>query len=874
MKINKIKLIILLILISCFIINVVFSDTEIQNENLNDDVMESDDNNIDSTANSLIEDEQYLKDMEMVCRNEFLELFINKETTEIAVRNKKTGDVWYSNPPDRDKDAIAAGINRDLLNSQLSITYHTPTAKKVTMNNFSDSIRHKQYKIKQLQNGVKIIYTIGKTEKFFILPLRLTQKRFKQILETLGEEQQTALKRRYTHISLNKVKNDKTKKELLEKYPILENMDIYELKQGLNEVVLGEVEDIFKSINYTIEDLNNDHIEAQLPPIEKEATKEIFEVAIEYCIEDDNLIISIPVDEIKHDKSYPVVSIDVLQFFGSAGENETGYMLVPDGSGALIYLNNGKTKNQPYISPVYGYDASIRKREIFERANKIHLPVYGIKKENKAVLAIIEGGSSFSTIKADVSGRVNSYNNVYSSFTVLPNDVVDLHQMAGNNIVMVYQPKKYEGTFKIRYAFLSGQDADYVGMAKYYRKYLVRKGDIKKKDEDKEGLPFYLELIGSVDRIKPVWGIPRRVVEPLTTFEQAKLITQQLIDNGVKDIKLKYTGWFNGGVRHSYPSGINVQKELGGMKGLRQLTDFLSKNKVDFYPDACFLYVYQTKLFDGFIASRDSARFLDRETALIYDFNPATNIRDMLVKPYYIVNPNRLGNMVDAFIKSYQKLNIDAISLRNFGTDLNSNFREKSLSDREKTKEIITGELDKLKTKGYDIMTEGGNDYVLKYASHILNMPFEGSNYNICDESIPFYQIVVRGYVNYAGEPINLASEYNKAVLKTVETGSGIYFTWMFKDNASLKNTDYNYYYSANYKIWFEKATTLYNDLNSQLHDIKNREIIDHKKLIDNVYMTKFDGGKSVIVNYRNKDVKVYGKTIKAKSYIVLEGVN
>ena len=37
----------------------------------------------------------------------------------------------------------------------------------------------------------------------------------------------------------------------------------------------------------------------------------------------------------------------------------------------------------------------------------------------------------------------------------------------------VYQARPYQGDFVIRYAFLSGEDANYMGMANYYRSYLI-----------------------------------------------------------------------------------------------------------------------------------------------------------------------------------------------------------------------------------------------------------------------------------------------------------------------------------------------------------------------------------------------------------------
>ena len=54
--------------------------------------------------------EQTPPGMRLVADNEYLSLYINDDTTEIAVRDKRTGSIWYSNPPDRDQnEKIARG---------------------------------------------------------------------------------------------------------------------------------------------------------------------------------------------------------------------------------------------------------------------------------------------------------------------------------------------------------------------------------------------------------------------------------------------------------------------------------------------------------------------------------------------------------------------------------------------------------------------------------------------------------------------------------------------------------------------------------------------------------------------------------------------
>lgn len=810
--------------------------------------------------------------MELIAENQFLAMYFNPETTEVAIKDKSSGYIWYTNPPDREQDAIATGVNKGKLSSQISITYYTPTAQRQQMDNFNDSIVHNQFEVLKINNGVKITYTIGKVQKLLLVPQAISAERFEQILDKVAEESdRSVLERRYRLISLEEINDPGEKQDLLNKYPMLEEHDIYELRPNLNDLVMQQLDEIFRATGYTIEDLNRDHVENNVPP--KEANKDVFIVPLEYKLDGKNLVVSIDTKEVIYDPSYPLTQIRVLEFFGAGNKEENGYMLVPDGSGALINMNNGKSASRPYIGYLYGQDRAIKQEEIFERSEQVYLPVFGIKKGSNALFGIIEEGSAFASIIADVSGRINSYNTVCVEFTTLANDTIDLTAMAGNNVVMAYQPRMYEGTFKIRYSFLSGDDADYVGMAKNYREYLLEHGQLKKIKKG-EGIPFYLELVGAIDKIKPVAGVPVRGIVPLTTYEQAIEITNKIIAAGISNIKLKYTGWFNGGIRHSLPSDIHLQSQLGGQKGFEKLINFVYHNGLELYPDVSFEYVYKDKIFDGFSVRSDAVRFLDREVALVYDFDPATNMYDNTKEPYYIVDPRSISFIISSFLHKYDELDIKGVSLRTMGSDLNSNFYEKRFVDREQAKAAMVEQMARFNEKGISIMANGVNDYALPYTSHILNMPMDSSGYSIEDESIPFYQIVVHGYVAYAGEPINLASDYNRAILKTAETAAGIYFTWIYSENSLVKDSDYNYLYSVNYEAWLSKALELYKRMNAAFADVQDKVIVDHEKLGKDVYKVTFEGGKSVIVNYSKAPVSIDGITIEAESYKILEGGN
>jgi hypothetical protein len=61
--------------------------------------------------------------MTPAAENDSLALYIDENTAEIAVVDKKSGAVYFSNPKDRMQDAVANQANKDMLSSQLIIKY-------------------------------------------------------------------------------------------------------------------------------------------------------------------------------------------------------------------------------------------------------------------------------------------------------------------------------------------------------------------------------------------------------------------------------------------------------------------------------------------------------------------------------------------------------------------------------------------------------------------------------------------------------------------------------------------------------------------------------------------------------------------------------
>ena len=109
--------------------------------------------------------------------------------------------------------------------------------------------------------------------------------------------------------------------------------------------------------------------------------------------------------------------------------------------------------------------------------------------------------------------------------------------------------------YVVRYVFFKQDEATYVDLAQYYREYLLARNQLPERPADDEHIPFYVELIGSIEKKKHFLGIPYRASEPLTTFEEAEIILSELQERGIQDIRLKLAGWFNGGMNHTLQRG-------------------------------------------------------------------------------------------------------------------------------------------------------------------------------------------------------------------------------------------------------------------------------------------------------------------------------
>ncbi|TSB47864.1 DUF5696 domain-containing protein [Alkalicoccobacillus porphyridii] len=791
-----------------------------------------------------------LEHMKGMAENESLQLFVEEETANMAVHNKNSGEIWYSNPPERDQDSIASGVNADLLSSQLQMQFLNQFGQGSTLNTFSDSIAHEQYRIEEIPDGIRVVYQFGQAEQSAgDLPLMLSQERFEELTGLLDSTGERALMIAYTQ-------NRET--------------GIYERNDSaLNGLQLQRALDAFEQTGYSEEDLEQDMAELNFTQ-ESEAGR-VFLAAIEYTLDGDSLLVRVPVSDIQFSEQFPVHQIAMMRFFGAADSEEEGSIFVPDGSGALIHFNNGKTRHPSYQQSVFGTDLSTVLTTETRTEETVRLPVFGlIRDESEAMLGIIEEGASVARINADISGRLNSYNSVYPTFTVVGKGDVTLEADQQERTIPRFQEEAMKSDFAVRYVFLDGEDATYTGMASYYRDYLVQQDQLPLKAEatGEEDIPFFLQLIGSATKQKHFAGVPYRSLESLTTFEQAEHIIEEMKAEQINNIQLNYTGWFNKGVHHKVADSISVDRSIGGRRGLDDFIDFTEAQGVELYPEVAMLNVHSTS---GFSTRSEASRTLTSVPATIYPLNLALNSRDRTQDPSYVLSPRLVEEYTASMLHDFSRHNASGVGLRDLADSLNSDFRRNEQLDRTESEAISKNALELIQSENLNMMASGGNSYALPYLKNIINAPMSNSGFKLQDEAIPFYQMVIRGHIDYSGAPYNLSTNLSDSdyILKALEYGANVHFKWMYEPNETLKDTSFNYLYAVNYNQWFDQAVDLYHEVNDVLKNVANQSITSHQKLDDGVFETIYENGVSIIVNYNHEPVTVEGEAIEAQGYLV-----
>ncbi|MCR5558546.1 MAG: hypothetical protein K6F75_13435 [Butyrivibrio sp.] len=808
-----------------------------------------------------------IKDMKQVADNAGYSMYFDEEEAQVAIKVKDSGDVWRSNPANADADTVASAYQKRQLKSQINIRYFDDNVQESTMDSYSDCVSLGAFETEYLDDGVKVTYNFGAKGEALILPEVISVERLEEFAGALEKSKSKKLIRNYTKMDPETMK-EADKKENLATYPGLEKHSIYVLKSSTKDYIKEELASYLEEAGYTKEDYDFD---LEDNGYQTDDNSPWFVIPITYKLEDTGFSAEVDPEAITYnEEGYHLVDVEILPYFGAAYAGTEGYIFVPDGSGALIDHDNGSVNT--YTAKVYGQDVTMNalsyQKSQIDQAVTVRLPVFGEKSGDKAFFAIIEKGAAYADINASVSGRVNSYNNVYAGFQFLDYGASSLGNMVGSNSFQMYSKADFSDTYKLRYSFLSGEDSGYSRMACGYRDYLVRTGVFNERTSDSD-IPFYAELIGAIDKYATILGVRYKSVTPLTTYDQALEITQGLKDSGVENLNILYSGWANGGLHGRAYTSIKEIKKLGKDLSLKNFLGKMEEDGNDVFLGTELQYTYKDKPLDGYTSLGDSPKYFDLSAVKEATYYLGSNRADK-DNSIGLISPGSITKVT----KEVERLsNYGAgLAIGSISYNLYTDQKEDNYIDRCKAQSINEAAIKTLSSDfGGKVLSQNANSYVLSYTSDVLDAPFDSNKSRIIDRVVPFYEMVLHGYVNYAGECLNMSDDYSTTFLKSIESGAGLYFKWIYEDNSVLKETDYDDMYSVNYSYWIDKAVEDYKAADTALGKLQGLLITDHEYIDEHLAKVTYENGTRVYVNFSKEPVTADGVTVNARNFVVVE---
>jgi hypothetical protein len=557
---------------------------------------------------------------------------------------------------------------------------------------------------------------------------------------------------------------------------------------------------------------------------------------------------------IENDPNQTIGSLYIYPFLGHTRLGaDAGYMFIPDGQGALIKLqDNDRRFATGFNEPVFGRNIGMEVEMIFNQFSgydfvddpeMILMPVYGMVHTERGIgfLGVITSGAENANIEAWPNGASTSFDWITTRFLYRHIFMQPMGLASGTIDSRTPRPNRVDA--KLTFLFVTGEDANYAGLAVAYRDYLDAAGAFKNavRDDFNVGVTF----LGGEQRD---WALFRLNVN-MTSFRQAENMLNELAGAGVTGIFARYDGWMRGGATNGWPNrGFNPASNLGGRSDL--------------------------------ISLRDTARSLGGDLALMID--PMCIITD--ARPLEALNGlRRVTGRTAEFSGGVMRRTTPSRTVENCERTAQAFTRHDFIADIMCVSHFLTS------------YSEGGNFFcrtdcavlheqavdffdapvlslpfanLWHHARMFTNMPWRGSGYLYVYRDVPFLSIATSGRIPVYMEYVNFQPNRRRFFLTLVETGARPMFYVTHEDAAQLRLTNRRNVYTSEYELYRDQIIRYHHELSNLHTHIGNASIVRHYVDEDEVRVY-YDNGVGVYINYGRMAAEINGILVGTMDYVI-----
>lgn len=595
-------------------------------------------------------------------------------------------------------------------------------------------------------------------------------------------------------------------------------------------------------------------------------TQYSIKMKLKVALTEKGLEVEIPNDSIvEENDQMHLGSIYVYPFLGytTLGERD-GYMFVPDGNGALIYLNDKEGRfASPLTQKIYGDNLGFTETEVlslfFDEYKTVNdseyalAPVYGMVHTDTKMgyLGIIEEGDYDVFVVAYPNGAITNYNWITTKF-IMRRIYTQPTSLSADTAVTLKEKKRAQYDIKVKYAFVSEDEANYIGLAHQYRDYLIEKEGLQQKGEQ---FKIRLDFLGTE---RENWLFFKRAVV-MTTTDDIIDIYNELEQEGVTDILSVYKGWQKGGINSVPITSYKADRKIGGNSGVNDLLQVAEEKSISFYLYQDGLRANPDTVNTTFnvIKKMDERQYKEETYKEVYDYfaylTPAQSIKNITLS-----------------IEDYKDSGVNKLALAGISNHLFSYIYGQKEYTRLDTTKDYEGLISNI-SESMDVALEEPFAYFWKYTDAILDMPVATSDYIFTDKEVPFLSTALKGLIPMYADYSNFEANRKEYLLKLVETGIYPSYYLTKEDSSKLIYTNSSDIYTSRYDVYKEQIVEVYKELQDFHKKIDGAIIKTHEQLDNGLIQIVYSNDVTVLINYEDEAITYKGVTVDAKSYKVGE---
>ena len=211
--------------------------------------------------------------------------------------------------------------------------------------------------------------------------------------------------------------------------------------------------------------------------------------------------------------------------------------------------------------------------------------------------------------------------------------------------VKTVEADRLHSDLQVRYCLLSGEDANYSGMANAYRDYLLENELVQKMDcsyntrIDFLGVEQEEFMMGTTD-------------VAMTTVSQLEDILEMLRQDGVQNVISIYKGWQKGGL---YDLPIESYRVDGSLGTTRALTELIKREAENGYQ----IYLYNDALLINEATNTSTFNAMKRVNERTFEMEVNGQVYDL----FYYLMPTKADAALSALVADMTDAGIDQLAL-------------------------------------------------------------------------------------------------------------------------------------------------------------------------------------------------------------------